>query len=99
MDYAINDVGWVFVRGRATGFHASTLIDGDIYNHAAIFHRHQILARDQTRRFGTGNQNRTNDQVGQSKLFADRMCITEDRVDIGWHDIVEIPQPIQVHIH
>jgi len=53
------------MRGGSGGFDAAALVDGYVHDHRAVFHRYQILPRDQARRFSAGDEHGTDDQVRQ----------------------------------
>src|SRR4051812_27821782 len=52
---AVDDVGGVAVGGGAGGFDAAALVDGDVDDHAAVFHHFKVVARDQARGAGAGD--------------------------------------------
>ena len=72
VDDAVDDVRRLLVRRRAGRLDAAALVDGDVDDHRAVLHDLQVLARDQPRGLGAGDQHRADDEVGLEQVLADR---------------------------
>ncbi len=81
------------VRRRAGCLDAAPLIDRHIDDHRAGFHQLQILARNQPGCLGARDQHRADDQVRELQVFADRVAIAVETIDVRWRDVIEVPQP------
>ena len=58
VDDAVDDVRRVLVRRRMDRLDAAALIDRHVHDHRARLHGLQVLAADELRRLGAGNQHR-----------------------------------------
>src|SRR6185369_13101521 len=77
---------------------AATLIDCYVDNYAAVLHQLQIFALDQVGGFRAWNEHRADDQVSQLEILANCVAIAEQDIHIGRCHVVEITQPVHVHI-
>jgi hypothetical protein len=84
--------------GGSGGFEAAALIDADINDYGAWFHELEVFGGHQPGGSGAGNQNATNDEVGAAELFADVVSVTEECVDVGGHDVIEVAEAFEVDI-
>ena len=60
---AVDFVDGVVVRGRARGFEAAALVDGDVHQHGAGLHVLQVGARDEFGRGGAGDQDGADHEI------------------------------------
>jgi len=81
---------------RFAGFYTASLIDGHIDQHGSLFHGPEHLPRDQFRSFSAGNQYRTHDHISFFDQPTNRPGSRHEQETIAWHDIVQIPEPLQV---
>ena len=86
------------VRRRPARLDAAALVDRHVDDHAAGLHQLQVVAFDQPRRLGAGDQHGADHQVGPRKLLADGVAVAEQAVDVGRHDVVEVAQPVHVDV-
>ena len=63
--HAFVEIGRVAVRRRPAGLDAAALVDRHVDDHAAGLHQLQVVALDQPRGLGAGNQHGADHQVGQ----------------------------------
>ena len=66
------DKNGIVVGGGARGFRAAALVDGDVDEDAAGFHRAQHGARDEPRRLRAGHEHRADEQIDRGQQF--RRC-------------------------
>ena len=95
MNHPVDDVGRVLVRGRATGFEATALIDGHINDHCAVVHLAEHRPRHQLRRCGAGNQHRADHQISYVHILLHRVAGGVDRVQAPVEYRVQIIQARQ----
>ena len=81
------------------GLDASALIDGHIYDHGPRHHGFEHVAGDEMRRFRTRDEHGTDHKVHRLDVFTDVARGGEHGGDILRHDVVQVTQTVQVHIH
>ncbi len=87
------------MRRGPHGLDAAALVDGHVDDDRALPHEPQILAGDEARGLGPGDEDRADDQVGVLDLLADGVAGGEERGDVGRHDVVQVAEPLQVDVH
>jgi hypothetical protein len=98
MNHVVDDEGWIFMGRGPAGFDTSTLIDGDIYQDGAGSHQFQHVAGDQFGRLCTGNKHAANNKVRIFHHLADGVFVRHHGMNILRHHVVEVAQPVDVHI-
>ncbi|MNS72711.1 hypothetical protein D3C72_1061310 [compost metagenome] len=71
VDHAVDDIGRVFVGRRLRGLEAAALVDGHVDQDAARPHGFQLIAADQGRGLGAGDQDRPDHHVGLDQFLLD----------------------------
>ena len=72
MHHAAGHISRLGMRGRARGFKAAALVNGDIHGDRAGLHRLHHFFADQFRRLGARNQHAADDQVGLQHMLFNR---------------------------
>ena len=94
VDHALEHIGRLGVGGRAAGFEAAALIDGDIDQHRALLHGLYHGSGDEFRRGGAGDEHRADDEVRVAHQLFDRMRGRIDRVELAGEDRGQFAQPL-----
>ena len=95
---AVDLVGRVRVRRRARGLEAAALVDRDVDEHRVALHQPELLARDDVRRAGAGDQHGADDEVGLAQVLLDRQRRGEARVGAAAEGDVELAQAVDVAV-
>ena len=92
MHDAVLDIGRLRMAGRARGFAAAALVDGDIDDDRARLHRGEHRAGDELRRRRARHQHRADQEVGPFDDLGDRRARRKNRPHAGAEMKGETPQ-------
>ncbi len=98
MHNVVLDADRIGVGGRFARFDASALVNGHIHDHGAGLHGLDHLFGDEHRGARADDEHGPNEQVGFFHALAYGVGIGHERDDVDGHDVVKIPQAIQVYV-
>src|ERR1039457_306421 len=96
--HAIDHVAGVGVRSGTRGFDASALVDGDVDDDGALFHRGDHGAGNDLGRGGAGNKDAANDQVRFTGGVGQVVAIGSERIQAAAEQVVQVAKTIQIDV-
>ncbi len=98
VDDAVELVGGIAVGGRARGFNAAALVNGDVDDDGTFLHGGDHVAGDDFGRCRAGNENAADDEVGLADCAGYVVGVGGEGVEATAEDIVELAEAVEAEV-